>query len=197
LDYAGWAEDKNEHIFDFFINGKHWFTFKNAKDATARKWKVRSDDGAELSFNATTADKFGDLFGYMHLDLPKKDFPANAPLTLSVVGHDDNSADWFMTFEYGFQLFPRIRVEPAEMRDGNATAQVLRLSLDNLTEGRTVAIRLGNRELVRRALTVGGNIYRIPIPAVKSLQKMSVRFSVNGAAQSFPFDVTPVTPHTI
>jgi alpha-mannosidase len=198
LDYAGWAEDKNEHIFDFFINGKHWFTFKNAKDATARKWKVRSDDGAELSFNATTADKFGDLFGYMHLDLPKKDFPANAPLTLSVVGHDDNSADWFMTFEYAFQFSPRIRVEPAEMRDGNATAQVLRLSLDNLTEGRTVAIRLGNRELVRGALTVGGNIYRIPIPAVKSLQKMSVRFSVNGAAaQSFPFDVTPVTPRTI
>jgi alpha-mannosidase len=198
LDFSGWAEDKKEHIFDFFINGKHWFTFKNAKDATARKWTVRGDDGAELSFNATTSDKFGDLFGYMHLDLPKKDFPAGAPLTLSVVGHDDNSADWFMTFEYAFQFSPRIRVEPAEMRDGNSSAQVLRVSLDNLTEGRTVSIRLGNRELVRGPLNVGGNIYRIPIPAVKSPQKMSVRFSANGAAaQSIPFDITPVTPRTI
>jgi alpha-mannosidase len=198
LEFSGWAEDKNEHAFDLFINGKHWFTFKNAKDATARKWTVRGDNGGELTFNATTADKFGDLFGYMRLDLPKKDFPAGAPLVLSVVGHDDNSADWYMTFEYAFQFSPRIRVEPAEMRDGNSTAQVLRLSLDNLTEGRTVAIRLGNRELVRGPLNVGGNIYRIPIPAVKSPQKMSVRFSANGAAaQYIPFDITPVTPRTI
>ena len=198
LEFSGWAEDKNEHTFEFFINGKHWFKFKNAKDATARKWAVHGDDGAELSFNATTADKFGDLFGYMHLDLPKKDFPATAPLTLSVVGQDADSADWYMTFEYAFHFSPRVRVEPAEMRDGNATAQVLRLSLDNLTEGRTVAIRVGDRELVRGPLNVGGNIYRIPIPAVKAPQKMGIRFSVNGGvAQSFPFDVTPVTPRTI
>jgi alpha-mannosidase len=198
LDFSGWAEDKTEHTFDFFINGKHWFTFKNAKDATARKWTVHGEDGAELSFNATTADKFGDLFGYMHLDLPKEDFPANAPLTLSVVGHDDNSADWYMTFEYAFHFSPRVRVDPAEMRDGNTTAQVLRVSLDNLTEGRTVVIRADGRELVHGALDVGGNIYRIPIPGVKTSEKMAIRFSVNGAAaQTFPFDVTPVTPRTI
>jgi alpha-mannosidase len=198
LESAGWVEDKNEHIFDFFINGKHYFTFKNAKDSTARKWAVRGENGAELSFNATTADKFGDLFGYMHLDLPKKDFPSGAPLTLSVVGQDANSADWYMTFEYAFQFTPRIRVEPAEMRDGNTSAQVLRVSLDNLTEGRSVVIRMGNRELVRGPLDVGGNIYRIPIPAVKSPQKMNLRFSVDAASpQSFSFDVAPVTPRTI
>src|SRR5580704_4685462 len=50
LDFSGWAEDKNEHTFEFFINGKHWFTFKNLKGATARKWAVHGDDGAELSF---------------------------------------------------------------------------------------------------------------------------------------------------
>src|SRR5579863_7136018 len=198
LDYSGWAEDKIEHPFEFFVNGKHWFTFKNLKGTTARNWTVRGDDGAELSFNATTADKFGDLFGYMHLHLPKKDFPAGAPLTLSVVGADDNSADWYMTFEYAFHFFPRVRVEPAEMRDGNTTAQVLRVSLDNLTPGRNVVIRMGGRELVRSALTVGGNIYRIPIPAVKAPEKMVIRFSVNGAsAQTFPFDAAPVTPRAI
>lgn len=198
LDFSGWAEDKKEHAFELLIDGKRWFTFRNLKDATARKWTVHGDDGAELSFNATTADKFGDLFGYMHLDLPKKDFPAGAPLTLSVVGADDNSADWYMTFEYAFHFFPRVRVEPAEMRDGSTTAQVLRVSLDNLTEGRTVVIREGGRELVHGALAVGGNIYRIPIPAVKAPERMAIRFSVNGAAaQTFPFEVTPVTARTI
>ncbi len=198
LEFSGWSENKIEHNFEFFINGKHWFTFKNTKDATARKWVIHDDDGAELSFNATMADKFGDLFGYMHLDVPKKDFPGSAPLTLSVTGEDADSQDWYMTFEYAFHLTPQVRVEPAEMRDGDATAQVLRVSLDNLSEGRTVAIRMGDRELVRGPLNVGGNIYRIPIPAVKAPERMAVRFSMNGAAgQTFPFDVTPVTPRTI
>ena len=198
IEFSGWTESKRERTFEFFINGKHWFTFKNTKDETARKWVIHGDDGAALSFNATMSDKFGDLFGYMHLDLPKKDFPGTAPLTLSVVGQDADSQDWYMTFEYAFHFSPQVRVEPAEMRDGNTTAQVLRVSLDNLTEGRTVAIRMDNRELVHGALNVGGNIYRIPIPAVKAAEKMAIRFSVNGAgAQTFPFDVTPVTPRTI
>jgi len=113
LEFSGWAEDKTEHTFEFFINGKHWFTFKNAKDSTARRWSVSSEDGAKLSFEATTADKFGDLFGYMRLDVPKKDFPEKTPLTLSVVGQDADSADWYMTFEYGFHFTPAVREEPA------------------------------------------------------------------------------------
>jgi hypothetical protein len=84
------------------------------------------------------------------------------------------------------------------MRDGNTTAQVLRVSLDNLTEGRNVVIRMGGRELVHGALSVGGNIYRIPIPAARAPEKMAIRFSVSGAAaQTFPFDVAPVTARTI
>lgn len=198
LEFSGWAEDKAEHTFEFFINGKHWFTFKNAKDATARHWSVSGEDGAKLSFDATTADKFGDLFGYMQLDLPKKDFPEKTPLTLSVVGQNADSADWYMTFEYGFHFTPAVREEPAEMRDAGAAAQVLRLSLDNLTAGRSIAIRLGGRELVRGPLNIGGNLYRVPIPAVKAPEKIEMRFSVNDAQPQILFaDVAPVTPRAI
>ena len=198
LEFSGWAEDKTEHTFEFFINGKHWFTFKNAKDSTARRWSVSSEDGARLSFEATTADKFGDLFGYMHLDVPKKDFPEKTPLTLSVVGQNADSADWYMTFEYGFHFTPAVREEPAEMRDAGAAAQVLRLSLDNLTEGRSIAIRFGGRELVRGPLSIGGNLYRVPIPVVKAPEKIEMKFSVNGAPpQILLADVTPVTQRTI
>ncbi len=77
IEFSGWTGSKRERTFDFFINGKHWFTFKNTKDETARKWVIHGDDGAALSFNATMSDKFGDLFGYMHLDLPEKRFSRN------------------------------------------------------------------------------------------------------------------------
>jgi alpha-mannosidase len=195
LEFSGWAEENNEHFFELSINGQHWFTFKNAKDATARKWSVKGQDGAELSFEATTADKFGDLFGYMHLNLPKKSFPPGSPLVLEVLGQDANSPDWYMTFQYHFNFAPRVRVEPALVRDAGATAQLLRLSLDNLTPGRTIDVRMGGRELVRDHMLVGANIFRLPIPAVKSPEPITVRFCVNDAdAELFSVTVHPATP---
>jgi hypothetical protein len=75
IECAGFAEEKESHPFNLLINGQLWFTFKNAKDATAKAWKIAGKNGGELSFAATIADHVGDLFGYMTLKLPANDFP--------------------------------------------------------------------------------------------------------------------------
>ena len=40
IEYAGFAREMDSHNFDFFIDGQRWFTFRNAKDDTAKQWKV-------------------------------------------------------------------------------------------------------------------------------------------------------------
>lgn len=40
IECAGFAEEKKSHRFDLRINGQMWFTFKNAKDATAKAWQI-------------------------------------------------------------------------------------------------------------------------------------------------------------
>ena len=50
------------------------------------------------------------------------------------------AADWYMTFQYRFNFEPRLRAEPALLRDRTTATQLLRLSLDNLRPGRTVHV---------------------------------------------------------
>jgi hypothetical protein len=167
------------HKFDFLINGQRWFTFENRKDSTAQKWAVAGRNGAELSFEALTVDKFGDLFGHTFLKVSKKDFPPGKPLVLQVVGEEAESLEWYMVFQHHFDFTPRLRPEPALMRKANQATQTLRLSLDNLQNSRTIEINSPNQTPIRQPLKIGANIFMLPIPAVEAEKEIPVVFQIN------------------
>jgi alpha-mannosidase len=179
IECAGFEGEKESHQFDFLINGRPWFTFRNAKDSTARNWKVEGTDGAELSFSSVITDKYGDLFGYMVLKVPGGDFEPGKPLTLEVDGDNSGSADWYMTFQHPFNFVPLVRAEPALVKDGAHVSQVLRLSLDNLTDGRTLEVLAPNHDPIRTALKIGSNILQLSIPVATSEVTWPVRFEIN------------------
>jgi hypothetical protein len=180
LEEAGWGENKPSHNFELYINGGHWFTFENNRDSTAKNWSIAGKDGAELSFKASMIDKYGDLFGYMYLKLPAKDFKPGSPLVLRVDGEDAGSMDWYMTFEYAFNFTPRLRVEPVLLRGQTQSQQMLRLSLDNLNDGRTIEILPLEGDVIRGSLKIGANIFMLPIDEVDKEKDLSVEFRVNG-----------------
>jgi alpha-mannosidase len=176
LEREGWP-GKETHTFDFYINDKLWFTFKNLKDENAKKWRVAGRQGAELSFEATMVDRAGDLFGYMFLKVPKTEVKSGIPLVLQVKGRDENSLDWYMTLQYAFQFTPALRAEPALTAQGK---QLLRLSFDNLQEGRTVEVSAEGMDPVKQSLNVGANILYVSIPAAELIHEIPVAISING-----------------
>lgn len=176
----GWIQERGKvHRFDLSINGERWFTFYTRKDSTAERWAINGREGSELSFETHMVDKFGDLFGHMTLKLPKDIFPPGSPLTLKAVGEDAESPDWFMTFQYSFTFTPKLRVEPALVKEGNRRLQVLRLSLDNLRAAGAVDIATLEHERITKPLNIGANIFMLPIDAVESAREMTVTFKVN------------------
>ncbi len=198
LEHAGFQNQNEVHTFDLFVNGEHWFTFKNLKDSTAMSWRVTSKNGAQLSFETVTVDRVGDLFGTMHLDVPKRLVSAGKPLTLEVKGEDARSDDWFMTFQYSFSFEPRIRTEPVVLRDQNGRSQVLRLSLDNLRPGRRIQIFLPAGGLIDDSLNVGSNVFLVPVPAVQAAREFPVSFNVNNKPVSRRFiTIRPVNKRDI
>ncbi len=193
IEDQGFAEEVESHNFDFLINGQRWFTFRNAKDDTAKKWKVTSKDGAELTFNAAMTDKAGDLFGYMVLKAPAKDFPPGKSLLLEVRGDNSGSPDWYMTFQHAFNFVPKVRAEPALVRDSGREMQSLRLSLDNLIAGRTLSLRTPTQEIADTPLKIGANVLQIAVPEVKSPEIVAIRFELNGQLmQTDNIQVVPV-----
>lgn len=179
IECAGFEQEKDSHRFDLLIDGKLWFTFKNAKDATAKNWHLKGKDGAELSFAAVMTDGHGDLFGYMVMKVPEKDVEPGKPLTLTVNGDNSGSADWYMTFQYGFKFVPQVRAEPALVKDGARVSQLLRLSLDNLAGDRMLEVHVPNHAPIRTPVKIGSNVLHLPIPAVTSAVTLPVRFELN------------------
>lgn len=181
LEREGWP-GKEAHRFHFYVNGDRWFTFMNLKDSGARKWKVGGEKGAELSFDAATVDRAGDLFGCMYLKVPKSEVKPGMPLRLQVIGEDANSLDWYMTLQYPFRFTPSLRAEPALSNDSAQPKQLLRLSFDNLQAGRTMEVSAGGMRPVKQPLNIGANILYLPVPAVDSEREIPVVFSINGKA---------------
>ena len=193
IECAGFTEEVESHNFDFLINGQRWFTFRNAKDDTAKNWKVTGKDGSELTFNAAMIDKAGDLFGYMVLKAPAKDFPPGKSLLLEVRGDNSGSPDWYMTFQHAFNFAPEVRAEPALVRDTGREMQSLRVSLDNLIAGRTLSLRTPTQEIADTPLKIGANVLRIAVPEAKSPEIVAIRFKQNGQlVQTDHIQVVPV-----
>ncbi len=198
FDRAGWGENTIEHRFDLLINGKHAFTFRNFKGPTADHWRVPGDLGGELAFNSRMADKFGDLFGYMFLTIPARECHRGAPLTLQVVGADDDNLEWYMAFQYRFNFTPRLRPEPAILRGKDRTNKELRLSLDNLIDGRTIEIDAPGEEHIRKPLNVGANIFMIPIPVTGDVKDYSIGFTLDkGPTEHSQLSVPPFHTRTL
>jgi len=198
IECAGFVQEPDSHAFEFLIDGQPWFTFKNAKDATAKNWKISGKDGAELSFASVMSDGVGDLFGYMVLKVPGKDFEPGKPLTLEVRGDNSGSADWFMTFQHSFNFVPQVRAEPALARDGAQATQLLRLSLDNLSSGRMIEVHAPNHEPISTDLKIGANVLHLPIAVVTSEKTLRVRFELNHElVDTSTVRVTPVQKRDI
>jgi len=193
IECAGFTGEVESHNFAFLINGQRWFTFRNAKDDTAKNWKITGKDGSELTFNAAMTDRAGDLFGYMTLRAPAKDFRPGKSLLLEVRGDNSGSPDWYMTFQHAFNFAPRVRAEPALLRDAGREMQSLRLSLDNLNAGRTLSLRTPTQEIADTPLKIGANVLQIAVPEAKSPETVAIRFKLNGQlVQTDNIQVVPV-----
>jgi alpha-mannosidase len=168
------------HAFELRINGQGWFTFRNPKGGADNSFKVAGRDGSQLAFETKMVDKFGDLFGDMFLTLPGSSFRAGESLILQVVGEDDNSSDWYMTFRYRFDFAPRLRSEPALVKEAGRTQQLIRLSLDNLIAERTIEITGPAGQHVKAPLDVGANVRLLRVDPAFAEREIPVLFRVNG-----------------
>jgi hypothetical protein len=153
---------KGVHPFDVHVNGQRCFGFRSAADSTERSWVKGGCAGAELVFQATMADRFGDLFGWMWLRVPRRLLTPGRPLTLSVTGADHESNAWYMTFEHRLAMTPRVRQDPVLLRGAARGGEpALRVVVDNISGAREAVVEVEGRPPVRWPLVFGGNVRQV------------------------------------
>jgi hypothetical protein len=125
--YFSWIAAHNsttsggDRSFDLYINDAKAMTFTTHHSTAPGSWEADGTDDTKLVFEFSKADRHGDAHGFSHLRVPGKYITPGKPLRLKVVGHAQNSPDWFMTFRYTFEEKVEVEVLPFILRGDEPT----------------------------------------------------------------------------
>jgi len=177
---AGLSGSKGIRRFDMDVNGRRILQFSTLPDSTHKRWTVRTGEGAVLTFVASEADRFGDLFGYMFLSLPRPLLKAGAPLKLRVTGEAAGSQAWYMTFQHALADTARVHANSALLRTHAGAMQPLVVEIESYKGGRSGEILVDGRAPERRLLRWGANVFTFEVTPVSAPTRRNVRVRIAG-----------------
>jgi len=177
---AAISGSKGVHKFEMSVNGEPWCNFNSAADSAAKSWTVSAADGGSLTFIATEADRFQDLFGYMFMEVPVASFKKGEALTIRVSGANEGSSAWYMTFRYPMETKIGIHVPPALVYDLDTLCHIVNVSIDNFSVSREVSVYIDPLNVKRLKLGWGANSVLIPVKAVPSEKQVELTVEAHG-----------------
>ena len=168
------AEDN--HAFKFFINDQQQFIIRNPMDTVNKMLTYEAKSGVSINFKAVMVDKYGDLFGYIFLRIPKTVYQAGKRVKIKIQGESANSRSWFMVFKYNAIQQVKFLQEKAIVKNGNSRESLVRVDILHFDDPVEASIQIGKKKENFR-LQLGFNIFRIAIPEV--IEEINTMVSVH------------------
>ncbi|MCB9183787.1 MAG: hypothetical protein H6591_07695 [Flavobacteriales bacterium] len=177
--YFSWIAAHNsttsggDRSFDLYIDDQNVLTFTTQHSTKPATWEAEGLDGVKLVFEFSKMDRHGDAHGFAHLRVPLKFIKPGRPMRLKVVGHVQNSPDWFMTFRYSFEEKVEVETLPFTRRDGK---QELLITLMHFgAEDLLTASVKGKMPAHGFVVKNGLNVFRLPIDPVSRPTSVKIR----------------------
>jgi alpha-mannosidase len=167
--------------FDFYINNEKVLTFTTVAKKIIKAWNAKGLNGTTLFFDQKSVDNAGDVYGNMYLKIPASFYKKGKPLLLKVVGEKANSQDWYMTFEYEMSEKIKVIPQPALIKKGKDTLQLIDVQIDHTKPAGyvTISTDLGKNKITQ-SLSLGVNTIELLVPKVPSEKSIKVNVSVEG-----------------
>ncbi len=195
--YFSWITAHNsttsggDRSFDLFINDQLALTFSTHHNIRPSSWSAAAADSTKLVFEFSKTDRHGDAHGFAHLRVPRKYVQLGQPVKLKVVGHAQDSPDWFMTFRYTFKEKMEVEVLPFIRRDGK---QELLITMMHYGAPNVLAVSIDDEPIRGNFKIVNGlNEFRVPIEPVTNHSVIAVRSVITRKKEdphSIEFDAT-------
>jgi hypothetical protein len=166
--YFSWIAAHNsttsggDRSFDLYINDVKALTFTTHHNTKPGSWSAAGADSTKLVFEFSKADRHGDAHGFAHLRVPRKYVKLGQTVKLKVVGHAQNSPDWFMTFRYSFE--EKVEVEVLPFIYGNRPdSQALQLTSMHFGRDELMRVQIDNGLSQYHRLRNGLHTLELPI----------------------------------
>jgi len=175
--YFGWvaghstATSSGDRNYDLFVNDKKVLTFTTLPKNQKPNWIFKADDGSALVFQQTKLDGANDSQGYAFLRLPISKVKLGQAARIKIVGQNQKSTDWFMTFKFAFEENVKIASIPFLLKNGS---QPLALTVLHFGKEETVKVKINDKENHIYTIKNGMNSFDVPITAVSKDEKVKV-----------------------
>ena len=167
--YFSWIAAHNsttsggDRSFDLFINDQLALTFTTHHSTKPGSWTAAAADSTKLVFEYSKMDRHGDAHGFAHLRVPRQYVTLGQPVRLKVVGHAQNSPDWFMTFRYTFEEKVEVEVLPFVYRDSMLSMQPAQFTVMHFGRPTEIEVRLTGVAPTKHQIKNGLNVFETPI----------------------------------
>jgi alpha-mannosidase len=194
---AALSGSKGAKKFTLALGRSDVLIFTTQQDSTTKSWTATGPAGVSLTFCATEADRFQDLFGYMFLTVPAPLFTKGAPLTIRVTGEQAESQAWFMVFQHPLVGRIRTRALPALVSATDTVCQPVQVDLEHYGAAREVRIGADSIHAIPVRLEWGVRTVTIAYPAVVADREVSIALFERGKPTvRIPVLLKPVTRRT-
>ena len=166
---------KGERNFDLYLNGEKLLTFTTYPAHQHPDWKFTAPDSSALVFQQTKRDGANDAHGLAYLRLPMSRVKPGQPCKLKVVGHAQNSPDWYMTFKFSFE--EKVDVTPMPFILKNNRQPVVLTAL-HFGKEKPINVLVDNTEAYTFMVQNGMNNFDIPVEIVKHRDSVLIKVSV-------------------
>lgn len=168
---------EDNHGFQMFINDELHFSFRNPLDTLTMNWDLEGKNGIKLRLQGMMIDKYGDLFGYLFLSVPRNLYEPGMPLRIKVSGETANSRSWFMVFKYAAVRQVKFIQEKALVKAGETENQLVRVDILHFDNPAMASIRIGKLK-ENFPLQLGFNMIRIAVPKVTEPKTLQAKVKV-------------------
>lgn len=166
----------DDRSFDLYINDRLALTFTTHHSDRPATWSATGADSTKLVFECRTTDRYGDAHGFAHLRVPAQYVTPGEPLRLKVVGHAQDSPDWFMAFRYSFEEKVEVETLPFVYRGGDRPLRPLQFTVMHFGGPDELQVYLGDTA-EGRVFPVKNGLQVITVPVSAPMVAYDLRVS--------------------
>lgn len=157
--------------FDLYINDAYVLTFTTYPKQYYPYLSSTGKDSTKLVLEYKVKDRADDAHGFAYLRVPLKKYKKGSPLKLKVVGQNQNSNDWYMTFKYSFKEKIEITPFPFMLKNG---LQPLQFTVLHFGSPTTLFVNIDGKDKEKFYVKNGFNVFEVAVNAVKENTLMQV-----------------------
>ncbi len=181
--------------FDLYVNNQKVVTFSSPNnDKLVRN--ISGKDGVELTFNRSMVDMNGDEMGTAVLTLPTKYFTPGKSVVLRIDGVDNQSNEWFMTFDRTLNEDLKTRQLKTVTKKEGKLFHTVRFEFVHLKEPTKASIT--SSDLKKEfEINTGFSEVDLLVPAVANPTNIEAQLQIGQERKQVSFMVEPVKEWTI